>query len=307
MDYDTIWNDFDSQRLPVRIDTEKCCANQYLTELEGCVVCIDCGIVKQMGVISDDQEFCEFAEASHTKTSLFYPKSSGSTIISGNSNMSRINNWNSMPYDEKVLFQVSNDMKAKMRNYFQPKLIEDSIANFKLLDNKKGDDGKKEIHRGRIRDGLIAACVYFACKSNYVNKTPEEISMIMNVELSSFNTCTKLYTKIMGQEQQVVRAVDFVDTYCNCISHLEISFKIQNTIKKICEAVEDLGILDGSIPQNITAGCLYFTSTEMKLDIPQKLLSDRFAISINTLCKIHQIIGYHKSHIYKFIMDKKNS
>jgi len=305
MDYDNVWKDFDIEMSPkVSGNFKRCCDKSYLIDLEGCVVCIECGVVDRMGVLDSVPEYCDFAEASTTKANFLFPNSS-TTTISGTGRLAKISNWNSMPYDEKVLFQVSNDMKSKLEGYFQTDVIQDSISNFKKLDAKKGKDGKKEIHRGRIRDGLIAACVYFACKKNYIKKTPEEISMIMEVDVSTFNSCTKIYTKIMKQEQDTVSAVDFVSSYCGCVGNSEISFKIQGTIKKICKAVEDLGILDGSIPQNITAGCLFFTILEMDLDISQKTLSDKFSISINTLSKITTVISDHKSHIFKYILEKK--
>jgi transcription initiation factor TFIIB len=305
MSHDNIWQEFESEL--DKKETKKaelCCDSPYISELDGFAVCVNCGVVKTAGVIDDNQQFCEFGEAYHTKTSFLYPSSSATTM-SGNSRLSKIQHWNSMPYDEKVLFQIANIMKAKMRNYFQPRLIEDSVANFKMLDGKKGADGKKEVHRGRIRDGLIAACVYFACKSSGIVKTPEEISAIMQVDTTTFNNCTKIYTRIMGQKQESVSAVDFVDSYCSRINLPGISFKVQVLIKKICGAVESLGFLDGSIPQNITAGCILFTANEMELSVSRNLMLDLFSISAFTLTKINNTVMAHKKQVYEYIHAKR--
>lgn len=305
---DDIWQEYDSEKKGTTEpgSKEPCCDNPYISDLEGFAVCVGCGVVKTTGILDDNQQFCEFGEAYHTKRNYFYPLSSGSTIMSGNSKLSKIQNWNSMPYDEKVLFQISGIMKMKLRNYVPSRVIEDSIANFKMLDNKKDPEGKKEIHRGRIRDGLIAACVYFACKSNNIVKTPEEISLIMQVDTSTFNSCTKIYTRIMDQQQEPVSSTDFIESYCNRINLPDISFKVQNTIKKICGAVDSLGFLDGCLPQNITAGCILFTATEMNLNVSRKLMLEKFSISSNTLTKINNAITAHKQHIFEFIQQNKS-
>lgn len=304
------WNDFDLTRsnVPEPTKTTYCCKESYFTELEGCTVCVNCGVVFSVGIIDDTPDFCEFSQVSHTKTSTFFPKSSGSTTMSGKSNLSRIQNWNSMPYNERVLWEISNLLKSKLNDYFQPRIIDDAIANFKVLDEKKNADGKKEIHRGKIRDGLIASCVYFACKSRGINKTPEEIAKIMEIDVTTFNKCTKIYNRLTDTKQELVKSTDFVDTYYNSISSdYSVSYKIQSTTKKISEAVEELSLLDGTIPQNITAGCILFTSNEMSLGIDPKIFVKKFSISLNTLNKITAVITANKSKIYKNIIDKKKN
>jgi transcription initiation factor TFIIIB Brf1 subunit/transcription initiation factor TFIIB len=210
-----------------------------------------------------------------------------------------------MPYNERVLWEISNLLKSKLTDYLQPMVIDEAISNFKVLDEKKDKKGKKEIHRGKIRDGLIASCVYFACKSRAINKTPEEIAAIMDVDISTFNKCTKIYNRITDTKQEVVKSADFVDTYYNNLNIKSISYRVQCTTKKICEAVEELDILDGTIPQNITAGCIIFTSNEMGLGIEIKSAIKKFSISLNTLNKITSVITANKSKIYKNILEKK--
>lgn len=298
-----IWTEFSDQQIQQdTLEKKKCCPNPYFIEYEGCSVCVDCGVVGRMGVIDDTPAFCENNQFSHTMTNMFFPKSSGVTGVSGNSSMSRIQQWDSMPYEERVLWEVSNFLKAKLSDIFQTRVVEDSLANFKVLDAKKDDQGKKEIHRGKIRDGLIAACVYFACKSNQVNKTPEEIAGIMGISLTIFNKCTKIYTRLMGQGPEQVSSVDFVESYCNA---LQITFRVQVLIKKICQTVEVLDLLGGTMPQNITAGCVFFICGELKLDIGIKTLSQAFSISANTMTKVATKITGFKAHIYKHIATNK--
>lgn len=305
-DYEDVWRDFDiSRETKKEVKEQRCCDNFYHVELEGCIVCINCGIVQRVGIIVNTPEFCEVGQGYHTKTSAFFPKSSGSTKMSGNSKLSRIQNWNSMPYDERVLWEVSNLLKIKLQDHCQQRIIDCSLMNFKNLDAKKDENGKKEIHRGKIRDGLIASCVYFACKTSFSYKTPEEISKIMDIDITTLNKCTKIYTRIMCQQQETSEPVDFVDTYYSSIGNNKISYKIQCTTKKICKVVQELGILDGTIPQNITAGCILFTSNEMALGIQPKLFKDLFSISLNTLKKITTVITNNKNSIYKNILAKE--
>lgn len=290
------------------ISYPKCCDDFYHTEYEGCIVCVNCGVVQEVGIIIDVPDFCEISQVSHTKTNIFFPKSSGATIMSGKSNLSKMQNWNSMPYNERVLWEVSNTLKIKLTDYFQPRIIDDAISNFKELDDKKDETGKKEIHRGKIRDGLIACCVYFACKSRGINKTPLQIATIMDVDITTFKKCTRIYNNILETKQEVINCVDFVELYYSTIREkYEISYKIQNTTKKICQEIEEMNIFKGTIPQNITAGCILFTSMELGLEIDPEYLVDKYSISLNTLKKNTSIISSHKIKIYTNILQKKKN
>lgn len=303
-EYDCIWADFDLQQQLKSKEIKKkefCCETHYLIEREGCVVCIGCGKVDDMVILDDKQEYCEFQDMSHTKTNPLFPNSNG-TFISGKSKISQMSKWSNMAYEDRVLWEVSNEMKAKMLYHFSDKIINDSIYNFKTLDSKRTDDGKKEIHRGRIRKGLIAACVYFACEHNKLNKTPEDISKIMDIDTTTFNKCTKIYTEMMNESQQLKSSCDFVDNYCNA---LKLNFKINKVITSICISISKLCILDGSIPQNITCGVIYFVANEMNINITQKQLSETFSVSENTLNKIYKTINQHKNAIFSDIKANK--
>jgi len=129
MSIDLIWKEFEENRQTV----EKCenieffcdCSKnnqvQMVTTINNVMLCEYCGIVFQDRIISDEAEWRTFGNDEGggyndsgnrcgQVSDPLAPTHSMSTFISGNSNMAKRNLWISLPYEEKVLF----DLKKKL-------------------------------------------------------------------------------------------------------------------------------------------------------------------------------------------------
>ena len=152
MDFNNIWNIVDSLRVDNnvnKINLDDCIecidgGNIVKDQTAGCYVCLCCGLTKQETIIVDTDEI-HYSDSNKPNPSRIgapmnslYPSSSLSTMVSGNSKISKMNSWLSMPYSEKVIWKVSQDLKSRASIYsINDSIISNAITMFKEIDDKK--------------------------------------------------------------------------------------------------------------------------------------------------------------------------
>lgn len=305
LNYEEIWNQAYTQKQTekqtnneIEIEEEKCCDNFYTREIEGCVVCVGCGLVKSNTIF--DENIFSFTNGENNMylrsfTSELYPVSSQSTYISGNSRIAKIQAWNSMPYNERVIWEVSNELNSKLSNRFSSRIIQDTLFIYKSFYEKTG------IFRGENKKGFVAVALYIATSQNFAPTTPKEISLLLDVDLKSMYKCIQKYSEITGQTlENTKKSCDFIEVFSNKIG---IDFRTKKVSTKIINVIEKYKILGGTIPQNVCIATIVFVCKEMKNPLDLKKITKDFSISITTLEKTMAVISSNKQKIFKAIAD----
>ena len=299
-DIDLAWDMMDSLRdITADEELKQCCDNPYYIECEGFCVCNNCGITTHERLFDDNTFTFNNGDGNmflHQITNALYPESGKGTKISGNSRMSKINNWNSMPYKEKVIWEVSNELKSKLYNHFSDKVISDAIYIYKDIYTHS------EIHRGNNKKGLIAACVYLSSKENNADKSPKQIAAMMGIEVSILNRCIKIFNESSKFTNKIIKSSDFIENFC---SKMKISFKTKKIISQICDVIDSESILDGAIPQNICLGVVVFVCIEMSIDLDYKNICSFYSVSYLTITKIIKVLTREKQTIFSKIQNCK--
>ena len=103
------------------------------------------------------------------------PESSvGSSVsFSSNSNsmyqIRRMQQWSGMPYKERSVYKVFLEIQNVCNRHNIPsKIINEAKSIYKIASSTK-------ISRGTNREGIIASCVFFACKECDVPRSSKEI------------------------------------------------------------------------------------------------------------------------------------
>ena len=305
LNYEEIWNQMYTQKQTENknenedeIKEEKCCDNYYTRDIEGRVVCVSCGVVSSNTIF--DENIFSFQNGENNMylrsfTSELYPVSSQSTYISGNSKIAKIQAWNSMPYNERVIWEVSNELNSKLSERFSSRIIQDTLFIYKSFYEKTG------IFRGENKKGFVAVALYIATSKNFAPATPKEISILLDVDLKSMYKCIQKYSEITGQSiENTKKASDFIEVYSNKIG---IDFRTRKVSTKIINVVEKYKILGGTIPQNVCIATIVFVCKEMKNPLDTKKITKDFSISNTTLEKTVAIITSNKQKIFKSISD----
>lgn len=299
MDYGEFFSVLDRLDVPNSPKPKSCCEQpeNYIIGNE----CISCKICdSEITNIIDSPEW-RFYGAKDTKSSnptrcgmpvnALLPESSLGTSMSNknrNQTMNRLGmyqRWNSMPYKERSLYKVFVEIDAKcLAHDICPVIRNTAKSLYKIL-------SETQIKRGKKRLGIIAACVFNACKECGVPRSPNEISCVFEIDPKVMTKGLNDYTEIMRMSKtdisriQDVRSInirDFIQRFCHKLGLTEKQSSIISGIADICE---DLHLISENTPPSMATGCIYLYVREKELDITKKDISEVCKISEVTINK----------------------
>ena len=179
-DIEADFNNFEDndEELQTNFGCEEC-KTFTLVYQDGQHVCSNCGLIQQKK-LSHDAEYRFYGENDNKMSNpervgmpanYMLPQSSLGTLISQRSfdkqhikRMVQYNSWSQMPYRERSLYKTCCLISNRCKMHGLPSVIIDRAQDFY---NTIKD---VNISRGDNRDGLIAACVYYACKDRFCAK-----------------------------------------------------------------------------------------------------------------------------------------
>ena len=210
--------------------------------------------------------------------------------------------WNSMPYKERSLYKVFVEIDTKCQKNDLSKVIATTAKSlYRILSEAK-------ISRGSNRVGIIAACVYNACKECGVPRSPNELADIFNIDPKIMTKGCKNYTEIMRlsktdmSRMQNIKSVG-LDDFIERFSHnLRLSEPQIQDIRRISTLCKDLGLLSDNTPPSMASGCIYLYIRCLRLEVPKKHISEVCKISEVTINKCSK-----KLESADIIMDFLNS
>jgi len=317
---DEIWDLLDSLE-PVNTESEekvyetRCIGcnsiNLELDNTNGIVVCLDCSLVNRE-LLDRTPDWTNFKEGKTTNsrcgcpTNYFLPKSSlGTKVKNGRySRLSMLERWGQMPYKERSLLAVLNDIEKRCLDHkVSPKVIENAKILFKHINDSKHEEGDNEgkniIIRGLNRQCLIAACVFNGATLQTIPLSPKEIGEIFDItEKQVTRGCRKfreiLKTNDVIQYIKSSQSHDFISRKAY-INKLNLDADHIGVAKKIAQNVKKLDIAPDHQPRSIAAGSVMLMSTILDLNISKKNISDTFKISQVTIMKTYRkIFPYRK-------------
>ena len=201
-------------------------------------------------------------------TNNLLPKSSiGSMIGSGYKDsidmriIRKFQMWNSMPYDERTLWNVFDKMTANtINNGIPQKVIDDAKVLYKKASEKK-------ISRGDNKDGLIASCIYHACLLNKIPKSSKDIALMFNISHVTLNKGNTRFQTLLQINVSSPDPIDFISQYGN---NLNMPIYDINKCKELVKLIEANEIMNDNSPTSSAAGILYYYSTVKGLGYSKK-------------------------------------
>jgi transcription initiation factor TFIIIB Brf1 subunit/transcription initiation factor TFIIB len=208
------------------------------------------------------------------------------------SRLRKLNNWQSMPHHERSLKMVFDRLtQSAFNSGLTLNIVEFSHKLFAEVSEKQNAEGETKLTRGDIRDGLISACLFYACKEYEVLRSPQEIGKICDVSPSDVTRGINLFYELMKDNQSldlnkyITKYSDFIERYCN---NLEICAKITSEIIAFGKKVDDLKILTKNTPQAVACGCIFFIVTMYKMNITKTQIAEKCGISVPTITKSYK-------------------
>lgn len=275
---------------------------------EGFIVCSECGVICDE-LLDHNPDWKNYGDNNGSvsrygaATNFFLPKSSlGTTIAGSNFNrLKRLHNWGSMPYRERSLYMVLNEICIRCEKHdIKKNIVDDAKLMYKKISECKHTKGKNVgkfmIIRGSNRRSLIAACVFFACKLNGNTRSPKEIAKVFDLKMTEITKGCKKFLQLMKNYNTIYRLDSstpehFIIRFCNL---LQIHKKDREIAKIISQNVKKLGLASDHTPPSVAAGSILLMCKMNNLSLSKKLISNKFSISEVTISKIYKKIEEYR-------------
>jgi transcription initiation factor TFIIB len=143
---------------------------------------------------------------------------------------------------------------------------------------------EKKLVRGRSIHGLVAACLYAACRNTETPRTLDDIAKGINIRRKDVARCYRLIFRELELKMPVVDPVKGVSRIA---SIAKLSEKSKRKAVAILEKAKDLGIVSGKDPMGIAAAALYLaciSSGEVKSQKEISLASGVTEVTIRNRC-----------------------
>jgi transcription initiation factor TFIIB len=194
--------------------------------------------------------------------------------------------WNSMPYKERSLYNIFDNITVNAINHgISQTIIDEAKILYKKLSESK-------ISRGDNRCGLIASSIYMSCKTNGVPRSAKEIAKIFNLKTTVMTKGCKRFHDLLKLEVGSTNANDFIERFS---SKLNLSSEIRELSKYIINKSLELNVISSNTPPSIAAATIYMSCIIIKNNITKKDISQVCEISQVTLSKCYKKLYENRS------------
>ena len=304
---------------PTEEDYCSICNTYTVTNNRGTYICSKCGTIGGTNIEngaewrfygSEDSKSSDPTRCGMPTNQLLPQSSYGSTIMFKNGEsfeMKKIRNyhgWNAMPYRERSLYNVFDTIEVKARNNgVNQCIIEEAKIFYKLISESK-------ISRGSNRKGLVASCIYKACKVKNVPRSHKEIAEIFGVDIKHMTKGCKKFDEIMNMRNYNSKSAningscstDYIQRFC---SKLSIGPNILTICKFVCEKADEYGIISENTPPSLASGAIFMVCNLLDIPISKKDISAVCGISEVTISKCYKkLLKYHQQLLPQEILQK---
>ena len=299
-----IWKDYENIIIEnTIIEPDNCLCKhpkKFMDDKEKSEICQDCGVVFFTSIF-ETNEWNTYKnedgsyQASIQRADLHIsdnPYDIPGTIpgINKNSLMMRIHYQQTFSHKQKTFWIISE----KLSNYCTHLGISNVLQTAKKMWHICMESGK--LTRASVRNGLISACLYYACVFNNTPVDRQQIIDISEGNQKGFLKGEKIFMEIMdnnktyghlGKEKIDIKENDTFIKFC---SELGLPYSTYS----ICNEIYTLNIekLESVAPKSITAGVLFYV-VKFKLGLKQpskSRISQIVNVCIPTINKVINIL-----------------
>lgn len=249
-------------------------AHVIMDYTQGDMICRGCGLVLEGRLIDDSAEWRSFADdepgvnkdrAGTVLDPMF--KDSGGTSMAGDSAVARTQRMiqNVDPRDKALRTSMSN-----LKTVCEAMMLPDRVYDACVETLKKIDD--EEALKNKTSVKWMAAVAYLTCRTiPKVARTLREIaasvSAVHKGDLShkDIGKCVFKLQKVVNFQSTAATSADsLLPRFCNL---LQFQSKVEITAEKIVSAAQDIGFVQGKLPEVVAASAILVAATVLKIDI----------------------------------------
>ncbi len=198
------------------------------------------------------------------------------------SSIERLRTWDSRTQahssSDRNLRQALNEMdKLKDKLALADAVIEKAAYIYRKAMEKK-------LVRGRSIQGLVAACLYAACRNTETPRTLDDVAKGINIRRKDVARCYRLLYRELEFKMPVVDPVKVVSRIASIV---ELSEKSKRKAVDILNQAKKIGIVAGKDPMGMAAAALYIAciaSGEVKSQKQISIASGVTEVTIRNRC-----------------------
>jgi transcription initiation factor TFIIB len=245
---------------------------------------------------ADDNQTSDPTRCGMPINPLLKKSSYGCKVICGHTStyemrkIRRYTEWQSMPYNEKTLYEEFQRIKAFSNVAGIPKILVDDA----LIYHKKISEMKT--FRGCNRDGIIAASIYISSRIRKFPRTAREIATIFHLDNSDATKGCKNAVHLLNSIEKDMligdkthfyntKPIAFIERYC---SKLNINKELTKVAEFVALRIEKLSLMPKNTPHSVAAGIIYFITQKCNLNISKRQISKITNISEVTINKCYR-------------------
>ncbi len=253
----------------------------------GEIVCGQCGLVISERIVdishSGKRAFTKQEKESRERTgspiSILLPDMGLSTIIDKTSikspDLKRAAKWNSrMTWDKRNMLIATTELKRIGSNLNLPNHVKKTAIRLYI------EAFKKKLLRGRSINGMVAACLYFACRERKIPRTLQEILDETSISAKNVRRC---YRTLIRELNLKVPSTDPISLIPRFIAELELDAEAENTTIKILQSFISKFSTSGKDPKGLCAGALYLVCKMKDKRVSQKEIANLVGVTEVTL------------------------
>ncbi len=265
----------------------ECGGNVISIHESGDIICGQCGLVIDEKSI-DFNHSGRRAFTSHEKSlrettgspmSRLLPDIGLTTVIDRknitNPDLKRATKWNTrISWEKRNLLMAITELKRISSNLNLPDHIkEEAMALYKKAFERK-------LLRGRSINGMVAACLHYACKIKRIPRTFQEIIDEASVEAKEVRRC---YSAIIREFKLRVPNSDPIALVPKYISEMGLNAEIEALTVKFLNDYKSKVYTSGKDPKGIVAGALYLACKTKGRLITQSEIAKKVGVTEVTL------------------------
>ncbi len=253
----------------------------------GEIVCGQCGLVISERIVdvahSGKRAFTKQEKESRERTgspiSILLPDMGLSTIIDKtsikNPDLKRAAKWNSrMTWDKRNMLIATTELKRIGSNLNLPNHVKKTAIRLYI------EAFKKKLLRGRSINGMVAACLYFACRERRIPRTLQEILDETSISAKNVRRC---YRTLIRELNLKVPSTDPISLIPRFIAELELDAEAENATIKILQSFISKFSTSGKDPKGLCAGALYLVCKMKDKRVSQKEIANLVGVTEVTL------------------------
>ena len=179
--------------------------------------------------------------------------STGKPLAAGvKSSIERLRTWDSRAHTrtsaDKNLRQALGEI-GKLKDKLA---LSDAVINNAAYIYRKAMERK--LVKGRTIHGMVAACMYAACRNNETPRTLDDISKAMNLRRKDVARCYRLIFRELDLKMPVVDPVKGISRIASLVG---LSEKTQRIAVRTLNLAKKKGVIAGKDPMGLAAAALY--------------------------------------------------